>query len=163
MDGSSLDNDGAFWYCQTERVRQANWKGVTRVNQCLKASENDPPAPIWQIWAGLRRAPALRGTLWPIDVAGREATRKYCGVRVAMPWGHNWAPNPMNGFVMNMGTALTVPDAVGSALAAGKVHRQLMLSVWGGGPVVVRGRESRPHGEGVQQSRGDSAIQGGRW
>jgi hypothetical protein len=36
-----------------------------------------------------------------------------------------------------------------------------MESVWGGVSVVVRGRESRPHGEGRQQVR--SSTEGGRY
>ena len=35
-------------------------------------------------------------------------------------------------------------------LVDGKARCWLMLPGWDGGPVVVRGRESRPHGEGVQ-------------
>jgi hypothetical protein len=32
-----------------------------------------------------------------VDVVGAEATRKVCGVLVAMPLGHNWAPHLPNG------------------------------------------------------------------
>lgn len=32
-----------------------------------------------------------------VDVAGREATVKVCGVVVAMLQGHSWAPTPSNG------------------------------------------------------------------
>jgi hypothetical protein len=35
----------------------------------------------------------------------------------------------------------------------GKARRRLMASGWDGAPVVVRGRESRPHGEGGQRVR----------
>ncbi len=34
----------------------------------------------------------VRGTPWPVEVAGREATVKVCGVAVAMLQGHSWAP-----------------------------------------------------------------------
>jgi len=34
----------------------------------------------------------------------------------------------------------------------GQARRQLMASEWGGGSVVVRGRESRPHGEGTAKA-----------
>ena len=163
LGGSSLDNDGTFWYCQTGRVRLAIREGVTRVNQRLKASESDPPALTWRIWAGLRRAPTLWGTPWLVDVAGGEAARKYCGVRVAMLRGHSWAPNPLIGFVVNMGTIPVAPTSMEVISSGGKAHRQLMLPGWGGGPVVVRGRESRPHGEGVQQSRSKDAVLEGRW
>lgn len=33
----------------------------------------------------------------PVDVAGTEATVKVCGVTVAMPQGHSWAPHRPNG------------------------------------------------------------------
>lgn len=32
-----------------------------------------------------------------VDVVGAEATRKACGVLVAMPLGHSWAPHLPNG------------------------------------------------------------------
>src|ERR1051326_6360456 len=35
-----------------------------------------------------------------------------------------------------------------------------MTRGWGGGPVVVRGRESRPHGEGVQRGHARNVLQG---
>lgn len=64
-------------------------------NQRLKASQVSPPAPIWWIWAGQRRAPGrVSGELlWLVDVAGQEAMVKVCGVAMAMPQGHSWAPN----------------------------------------------------------------------
>ena len=39
----------------------------------------------------------------------------------------------------------------------------LMPLGWGGGSVVVRGRESRAHGEGVQCVRSRPVNRGGRW
>ena len=86
---------------------------------------------------------AVRGTPWLGDVAGREATVNACGVAVAMLQGHSWAPTPSNGSTVNVGTIPAVPSPVGSLLAGGKARRRLMLPGWGGGPVVVRGRESR--------------------
>ena len=38
-----------------------------------------------------------RTTPGPGEVAGREATRKACGVLVAMPQGQSWAPTPSTG------------------------------------------------------------------
>ena len=93
---------------------------------------------------------AGRGTPGPGDVAGREATVKACGVAVAMLQGHSWAPTPSNGSGVNVGTIPPVPFPGSSLLPGGKAHRRPMPAGWGGGPVVVRGRESRPHGEGVQ-------------
>ena len=102
------------------------------------------------------------GTPWSGHVADREATSKACGVGVAMLQGHSWAPTPSNGWGMNVGTIPTVPSPASSPLVGGKVGRRLMLSGWGGGPVVVRARESRAHGEGVQRVRSTRAERGGR-
>jgi hypothetical protein len=105
---------------------------------------------------------AVRGTPWPVDVAGREATVNACGVAVAMLQGHSWAPTPSNGSTVNVGTIPAVPSPTSSLLVGGKARRRLMLPGWGGGPVVVRGRESRSHGEGVQRLRSNEADRGVR-
>ena len=104
----------------------------------------------------------VRGTLGSVSLAGSEATVKACGVAVAMLQGQSWAPTPSNGSRVNVGTISAVPSPVSSLLVGGKTRRQLMLPGWGGGPVVVRGRESRSHGEGVQRVRGINAERGGR-
>ena len=133
-------------------------------NQRLNAPQTIPPARTWRMWAGLQRAPTTCvawGTPDPVDVAGREASGKACGVPEARLLGHSWAPTPSNGFVVNMGTQLLLPQAT-PLRVAGLVHRPPMAAVGGGGPVVVRGRESRPHGEGVQRVRSIQATPGGR-
>jgi len=102
------------------------------------------------------------------DVASREATVKACGVAVAKPQGHSWAPPPSNGSRVNVGTIPMVPSLASSQLAGGKVCRRPMPLGWGGGPVVVRDRESRSHGpfrppgEGVQRIRSLHADREGR-
>jgi hypothetical protein len=87
---------------------------------------------------------------------------KVCGVAVARPQGHSWAPNPTNGSGVNVGTIPTAPSSVSSQLIGGKVCRRLMPTGWGGGVVVVRGRESRLHGEGPQHVRSIRADRGDR-
>jgi hypothetical protein len=137
-------------------------------NQRPNAPQDAPPARTWRMWAGLQRAPT---TLWRGElpnrlmspVAGREASGKACGVPEARLLGHSWAPTPSNGLVVNMGTNLSLPPPEGHPLPAGTVHRPPLAMGWGGGPVVVRGRESRPHGEGVQRVRSIHATPGGRW
>jgi hypothetical protein len=96
----------------------------------------------------------VRGTPLPVRFSGREATVKACGVVVAMLQGQSWAPTPSSGPRVNVGTIPTVPSPASSLLAGGKIRRRSMPSGWGGGPVVVRDRESRSHGEGVQRDRG---------
>ncbi len=114
-------------------------------------------------WAAARTFASAEGTPWLGDVAGREATVNACGVAVAMLQGHSWAPTPSRGSRVNVGTIPAVPSPASSPLAGGKARRRSMPPGWDGGPVVVRGRESRPHGEGVQRVRSIHADRGGRW
>ena len=88
---------------------------------------------------------------------------KACGVAVARLQGHSWAPTLSMGSRVNVGTTLAVPFPASDLLVGGKVRRRPMSPRWGGGPVVVRGRESRSHGEGVQRVRGINALAGVRW
>jgi hypothetical protein len=89
---------------------------------------------------------------------------KACGVAVARLQGHSWAPTPSNGWRVNVGTDLLVPSRRPARAAEdGKARCRLTPPGWGGGPVVVRGRESRSHGEGVQRGRSRNADRGGRW
>ena len=116
-----------------------------------------------QGWSAARTHLAGWGTPVPVDVAGMEARVKACGVAVARLQGHNWAPTPSNGSTVNVGTILVVPLPASSQLVGGKACRRLIPPGWGGGPVVVRGRESRPHGEGAQCVGSFRADPGGRW
>jgi len=71
--------------------------------------------------------------------------------------------DPINRDMVNVGTVLGSPSPSSSQLAGGQVHRRLMTRGWGGGSVVVRGRESRPHGEGTQRVRSEgTGMPGGR-
>jgi len=85
-----------------------------------------------------------------------------CGVVVARLQGHSWAPTPSNGSRVNVGTIPMVPYPASRLLVGGKTHRRLMPLGWDGGPVVVRDRESRSHGEGVQRVRSINAKREGR-
>jgi hypothetical protein len=88
---------------------------------------------------------------------------KACGVTVAMSQGHSWAPSSSSGPSVNVGTIPAVPYPASTSRVGGKVRRRPTPAEWGGGPVVVRGRESRPHGKGVQGDRGLRVERGGRW
>ena len=85
-----------------------------------------------------------------------------CGVVVAKLQGHSWAPTPLSGSRVNVGTIPMVPPRHACSVAGGKVRRRLMRSGWGGGPVVVRAQESCVHGEGVQRVRSINAKREGR-
>ncbi len=137
-------------------------------NQCLNASQ-----AIHQLESGrcglesnahLRNNDVVRGTPWSVKSVDWEATPNACGVGVAMLQGHSWAPTLSNGSRVNVGTIPTAPTSTSGLLAGdGKARCRLMPSGWGGGPVVVRDRESRLHGEGVQRVRSIVAERGGRW
>jgi hypothetical protein len=63
----------------------------SKAPQELTASSN--PVDVGWIAARTRSFMTGRGTLRPVDIAGREATVKVYGVAVAMPQGHSWAPH----------------------------------------------------------------------
>ena len=98
-----------------------------------------------------------------VDIASQEAIPKVCDVGMAMLQGHNWTPNLSNGSRVNVGTISVAPQHLTGLLDAGKVRCRLIPPEWDGGPVVVRGRESRSHGEGVQRVRRIIATCGGHW
>ncbi len=161
---SSPDKAGTCENRQMVRVRQARRDGVTTVNQRMNASqEHSTSSNLTDLgWVAVRTSMLGEGTLGPVSVAGREATPNVCGVGVARPQGHSWAPRPSSGSRVNVGTTPMVPPCRPARAVDGKARRRLMLSGWGGGPVVVRARESRAHGEGVQRDRGIQAERGGR-
>ena len=135
-------------------------------NQRLKAPQVNPTSSnLTDVgWAAVHtRARVLGELLDRFHVAGPEATVNACGVAVAMPQGHSWTSRSLNGSKVNVGTILTVPYPASSQLVGRKARCRLMPSGWGGGPVVVRDRESRSHGEGVQCVRGRRCGRGGRW
>jgi hypothetical protein len=91
-----------------------------------------------------------------------EAMAKVCGVVVAMVQGHSWVPIPSKGSRMNVGTVPALPDSTPPPAAhrTGGTHGLLIGPGRGGGPVVLRGWESRPLGEGAQQDRSNADREG---
>ena len=69
------------------------------------------------------------------------------------------AADPVKRIMVNVGSALCAP---GCWWRPGKARCRLMRVGRGGVRVVVRGRESRPHGEGGQQDRSIRRCSGGR-
>ncbi len=161
---SSPDYAGTCQHRQMVRVRQARREGVTTVNQCSKASQaKTTSSNLTDLgWVAARTRATHGELLRPVNVAGREATSKVCGVDVAKLQGHSWAPNPTNGSGGNVGTIPADPFPASILLVGGKVRCRPMPPGWGVGPVLVRVRESRSHGEGVQRVRGIAAARGGR-
>ena len=82
--------------------------------------------------------------------------------RVAMLSGSRRAPPSSIDSMVNVGTIPGRPPHRAASPAGGQVRCRPMAAGWGGGPVVVRARERRAHGEGGQQvGREDAGMPGG--
>lgn len=146
----SAPPDGPGPASKTERCTNAGTSGGT--------PSSGTPARTWWIWAGQQCVLVADGggqLHVGLGLAGTEATVKVCGVAVARLQGKSWAPIPSNGHEVNVGTIVESPNLSASPADSAKAHRQLMARRRGGALVVVRGRESRSHGEGEQQVRGN--------
>ena len=92
---SSPDNAGADQYYRMGRVRQARQEGV-REEPVLKASQVSRQLKFggYGLACGAHR-PLITGRElgWRLRSLAFEATVKACGVAVAIPQGHSWAPN----------------------------------------------------------------------
>jgi hypothetical protein len=160
---SSPDDDGTSRHCQTTRVRQARWKGVTQVNQWLNSLKLDASSNLVDMGgsathAGRSIAQRLRSRL-PEPVVrprGRPAAYSWRGCRE-----RSWAPTPIERYMVNVGTISGSPSPPHNQCGDGQVRSRLMISEWDGGFVVVRGRESRLHGEGTQRASSDAMATAG--
>jgi hypothetical protein len=65
-----------------------------RYNASQDESASSNPVDVGWMAARTRSLMTGRGTPGLVYVAGREATVKVCGVGVARPQGHSWAPPP---------------------------------------------------------------------
>jgi hypothetical protein len=157
-DGS-VPPDGSGSASKTERRTSAGTSGGT--------PESNPPAPnLVDLGRSAAHAPRQRvgDSTAGYRSAGLEATRKGCGVLVARLPGNSWAPRPSTGRMVNVGTARRPPFPPAGQAGGGQARRWLMVAGRDGASVVVRGRESRPHGQGRQQVRSRGAGRpGGRW
>jgi len=126
------------------------------------------PARIWWIWAGQQqsasrdsRRQAALSSIQEVDGGGRG---DICDCPTARCRGRAGHQSRRRGSVVNVGTAPVSPFPPAIQVGGGQARRLLMTPGRGGVPVVVRGRESRPHGEGGQQSRSvGTGRPGGRW
>jgi hypothetical protein len=152
--GSSPDNDGTAWDCQTGRVRLARREGV-REEPAVTSRKRCTGSNLVDRGRGAARdcSQGGRSTRQAVDgtgcgghgeglrgsrgdavgiSAGRRTRRSACGEHGNRPWS-SWILASQAG----VGT--------GSLPAEGRGR--------GGGLVVVRERESRSHGEGGQRIR----------
>jgi len=89
-----------------------------------------------------------------------EGLRRRCGEAAGAQLG----TYSVDRLVVNVGTIPTPPYPPPIQGGGGQARRRLLAPGWGGALVVVRGRESRPHGEGGQRVRNvGTGTPGGRW
>ena len=140
--GSSPDNDGTGWDCQTAWVRQSRREGVTRVNQWQSPVSGVPTpnlADMGRSAAHAHRADRGGRLRMPGEIAGPEAMVKDCGVAMARLPGHSWAPTSTTGRMSERGNRLGSPSWLAIQAASGQVHRRLMTRRRGGASVLVVG------------------------
>jgi hypothetical protein len=78
--------------------------------------------------------------------------------------GEELDTHPVKRSVVNVGTVNEASAGSASQAGRGQVHRLPRRRWRGGAAVVVRGRESRSHGQGRQRVRSAGAGRsGGRW
>jgi hypothetical protein len=146
LDGSSPDNDEAGRYCQTVRARQARREGVARANQWLNPLKRGIGSNLVDVGRGAVHACPVGWATPASEFRGwrgghEEGLRRTCGEAA----GEKLGAAPVDRSAMNVRTILGLPAWCGQARC------RLLASGWGGAFVVVRGRESRPHGEGGQR------------
>jgi hypothetical protein len=155
VGGSSPDHDGTGRYCQTVRVRQARREGAARANQWSNPLKRGSGSNLADVGRDAVHAGAGGlATPWPVFRGWRggheEGLRRTHGEAA----GEKLGAVPVDRSAMNVGTILGLPASGGQARC------RLLALGWGGAFVVVRGRESRPHGEGRQRTCG-GRLEGG--
>ncbi len=78
-----------------------------------------------------------------------EGLRRRCGEAA----GEELGADPADRYMVNVGTVFELPFPPPNRGGDGQARRRLMARGRDGASVVVRGRESRPHGEGEQSTR----------
>jgi hypothetical protein len=157
-DGSSSDNDGTVQHRQMCRARQARRKGVRMQKpvveppQAERRLESGGSGPVSNARPPFWWATPASAYEWPTGGHGECLRRNHGEVA-----GEELGTDPVERLMVNVGTATEPPTLSASQAASGKACRLLMARWRGGGSVVVRGRESRPHGEGTQRVRSAGA------
>jgi hypothetical protein len=162
--GSSADKAGTAWYCQTGWVRRARSDGV-REEPVVKLRKRVTGSNL----GDMGRVAAHDRLWWAVDSVtglrcwwgGHQEELRRTGGDVA---GAELDAKLIEWFAVNTGTIprrSCCPEAVWmGGIDASSVEG----AGWGGGPVVVRARERRVHGEeGQQVSSGGQGRPGDRW
>jgi hypothetical protein len=158
--GSSPDNVAAGWTCQTPACALARPKGRAKAKRWLKP---------------LDRTSDLKPGGWVVGSNdGDGVDRRHAPVRVHRCRTGGRRDAAIAPRMRCRGKADCRPGQTDhgergkrsrgdrSLVAAGKARCRLMRRGCGGAAVVLRGRESRPHGEGRQLDRGMRSRSGGR-
>ena len=167
--GSRPDNAGTGQHRQMVWVRQARREGVTTVNQRMNAPQAKTTSSNLTDsgWVAVHIATAMIRSSRELGVwlmsPDQEATVNACGVAVAKPQGHSWAPPLSNGEGVNVGTISGVPRGRAASVKAGKIRCRSTRPRWDGGVVVVRAQESCVHGEGPQWNAQPLMRSWSRW
>ncbi len=153
--GSSADKAGTAWYCQTGWVRRARSGGI-REEPVRKLRKRGTGSNLVDMGRGaVRDRPG-----WTVNfVAGLacrwgghgESLRRNRGDAAGAKLGTKL----IDRFAVNTGT-IPHHSRCSDAIRAGGIDASSVEGAgWGGGPVVLRGRESRSPGEGGQQVGSD--------
>lgn len=147
------------------RVRRTRREGVTRVNQWLNLRNRETGSNLADVGRAAVHAERIHGeatSVAAIDAVagGREESLRRTRGDAA---GAELDTAPADRRTVNMGTLPCPPYPGCCQQPGGQGHRRLMGAAGGGAAVVVRGRESRPHGKGRQRVRNVGAVTpGGR-
>jgi len=142
-------------------VRASETERKSESDLVLEASRFLERPETWRIWvvdsdgAALFDGGPLHARVTDLGVVAGGMLRVPAGSAV----GVEPASDPVKRVMVNVGSA---PCAPGCWWQSGKARCRPMRVGRGGVRVVVRGRESRPHGEGGQQDRSVRHRSGGR-
>src|SRR5262249_42009730 len=151
-------------HCQTAWAWQARRRGVRiqkpvmeppQVEHRLEPGGSGPVSSAWQ-----RRRAALP-TSARSRVGGSGGHGEGLGRSRGEAAGEELDAYPVERRMVNVGTVAEPPNLPANRTGNGKARCQLTARRRGGALVVVRGRESRPHGEGGQRVRGNGTGMSG--
>ena len=163
--GSSPDKAGTGQHCQMVRVRRTRRKGVTRVNQWWNLRNRGTGSNLADlgraaVHADLMHGKATSDAAMDAGPGGHEECLRRTRGDAA---GAELGTDPADRHTVNMGTLPRLPSPACRQHVGGQGRCHLRGGAGGGAAVVVRGRESRPHGEGRQQAGNDVWVTpGGR-
>jgi hypothetical protein len=142
------------------RVRASKTERQSESESVVEAPSSLARPETWRTWVGRSNEPAL-------DTGGSlHATREGCGGGRRDTASARWmvcrGKADCRPGQTDHGERGKRPMRAGLRWQPGKARCRLMRTGRGGVRVVVRGRESRPHGEGGQQDRSMRSCSGGR-